>query len=693
MAALSPPTSYRGYVEDSVYGTWLVDALEHVPDLVYPLSVPTYSRMRKEPVLAAVLAAYTLPMRRATWAVDPAGCREEVARQVADDIGLPVAGMDQPGAARVRGVSWAEHLRTALLHLVWGHYGHEMLAEVVDGRARLIGLSDRMPSTLSNIHVSDQGVLLGVSQDMRGFDDPPQIKADRLVWYCHEREGSAWYGQSLLRPAFGPWLLKQELVRVAATSSRRFGMGVPTVRALPGTTPTPGQMAEAAALAQSARVGDQGGAAIPPGFVMELLGLSGGVPDTLGLIRYMDQQMSRMALAGFLDLGTTETGARALGEAFIDLFTLSTQAAADYVADVVTRQVAARIVAWNWGTDEPVPRVTVADVGSKHEVTADAIEQLMRSGAITADPQLEAWVRRAYRLPQRDRATPVAPPEVPADTRPATQPVTASRRGRRSPVPEGQLELPIAAASPADVRLAEAEAFQADWESAKTDTLAEWPDLAAPMVDELAAQAADATGRDDLVALAALVAPPAMVAAVAAALSAAMLSLAASAAGHVVASAAAHGVSISAPADAGVDRIGQVAQATAQLLATRYAAAAAAKAMLLAGSAADPQAVLDAVKTHLNDLATSGAGMVADAVGGALSTAQAAGRRAVYAAHPPKRLVAVEINDKNTCLPCEELDGAAFATLAEAEAAYPVAGFVGCLGGLRCRGHLHAVWE
>jgi hypothetical protein len=224
MATPTAPTRYAGHVEDGVYGIWLAEALEHVPDLVYPLSVATYGKMRKEPALASVLAAHWLPIRRATWTIDPSGCRPEVVQQVADDIGLPVAGQDTPGAARVRGVSWAEHLRTALLHLVFGHYGHELLAKIDDaGRARLIGLSDRLPATISNIHVSDQGVLLGVSQDLRGFDDPPQITEDRLVWYCHEREGAAWYGNSLLRPAFGPWLIKQEMIRVHATSNRRSG--------------------------------------------------------------------------------------------------------------------------------------------------------------------------------------------------------------------------------------------------------------------------------------------------------------------------------------------------------------------------------------------------------------------------------------------------------------------------------------
>jgi hypothetical protein len=685
------PLQLAGHVDETVWGYALAEALEHVGDCVFPTSVTTYAAMRRDPALAAILAAYTLPIRRATWAVDPTGCRPEVAQLVADDLGLPVVGDDSPGAARTRGVSWPEHLRAALGHLTFGFAGFELLAEIDDtGQARLVGLFERTQPTIQAIHADGQGRLLGVSQDLRGEGKPPQITADRLLWYSHDREGGAHQGTSVLRPAFGPWLIKKEMMRVHATANRRFGMGVPIARALPGTTPTPAQHAEAAKLAQAARVGDTGGGAMPPNYILELVGLTGSTPDTLTFLKWLDQQMSRMALAGFLDLGSSETGSRALGEAFIDLFTLSIQAIAEQAADTVTRQAAARIVDWNWGGDEPVPQVTVADVGTKHEVTADAIQQLMAAGAITPDPALEAYVRRSYRLPQRDQNTPPPLPKAP----PQTQPVAASTRQRRArrESPDGQLELPLAAeAAVADPQQTEADAFQSDWVQTKADVLAEWPALAEPMVNDLAQQASE--NHDDLVALAALVVPPAIVAVIAATLSSAMLTLAASSAAHVVASAAAQGVGIDAPAEAGGERVGQVAQATAQLIATRYATAAATRAMQVAGPNADPQAVLDAVKTHLDELAASGSGMVADAVGSALSAAQAAGRQAVYVAHPPKRLIAVEINDSNECEPCKEISGTEYATVAESEIDYPIYGYRSCAGLTRCRGHAHAVWK
>src|SRR5439155_21524404 len=99
-------------------------------------------QMRRDPQLGAILAAYTLLIRRAYWSLDPAGCRPEVAALVADDLGLPLLGADDPGPVRTRGIGWRRHLRAALLHLVYGFMPFEMLADTSSGQARLVALSE-----------------------------------------------------------------------------------------------------------------------------------------------------------------------------------------------------------------------------------------------------------------------------------------------------------------------------------------------------------------------------------------------------------------------------------------------------------------------------------------------------------------------------------------------------------------------
>lgn len=685
---MTAPTSLKGFVTDypDAYGA-VFDVLEHVPDLHYPLSIPVFGQMRREPALAAVLAAYTLPLRRASWAVDPTGCRPEVAQLVADDLGLPVVGDDTPGAARTRGVSWPQHIRSALGHLTFGHAAFEMLAELRDGRARLVGLFERMQPTIQEIHVDKQGRLLGISQEMVSDKRQPQIPAERLVWYAHEAEGAALYGSSILRPSFGFWLIKQDCIRVAATSNRRFAMGVPTVEWAPGATPTPQQMQQAQQAASAARVGEQAGMSLPPGATLILKGLTGSVPDTIGLLRYLDGMMSRSVLTGFLDLGTSDTGSRALSESFVDLFTLSLGAIAGEVADTATTQIAARIVGWNWGDGEPVPKVVASDVGTKHDVTAEAIQQLMAAGALTPDPALEAYVRRTFRLPQREQNSPPPLPKSPEQTQPvaASRPRARSKRAQSS----GQGSLFAAAADDEDG----AAEFQQQWEQARTDALAAWPVQAEPLVDDLAQQVEDRLTAGDVAKLAAVVVASSAVAGVASWLLGLMNPLSVASAGTVLAAAKAQGVKTRAMRAAGAASNRQVAQVQAQLLATSYAQAAVRAALLAAGPGVNPGQVAETVRQHLNDLATSGNGLVADAVGASLSAAQAAGRRAVFDKYPPKQFRAVEANDRSSCQPCKEIDGRVLETLAEVDALYPVAGYVGCLGGSRCRGHAWPEWS
>jgi hypothetical protein len=230
------PRTAAGSMADGAYGSLALDLYETVPALTYPSSIQTYGSMRHDPQITAVLGAYTLPLRSATWAVNPRGVRDEVVQLCADAWGLPILGdNDGPGPARRRGVQWDDHLRLALLMLPFGHSPFALRYDIGGAplRARLAELSERLPQTIVDIQINEDGSLKGIVQS--GSRD--LIPARALQWYVHEREGSQWQGRSMIRAAYAPWLIKHEMWRVMAQSSRRFGMGVPTVTAPTGGTP------------------------------------------------------------------------------------------------------------------------------------------------------------------------------------------------------------------------------------------------------------------------------------------------------------------------------------------------------------------------------------------------------------------------------------------------------------------------
>lgn len=136
------------------------------------------------------------------------------------------------------------------------------------------------------------------------------------------------------------------------------------------------------------------------------------------------------------------------------------------------------------------------------------------------------------------------------------------------------------------------------------------------------------------------------------------------------------------------DKLRQIAATTARLLGVGLVQSAVRQAMRLWGSGPAEQ-IANQVDEHLAGLSTAA---VEEQVGAAMTAAQNEGRMAVLQVAPPARYVATEIMDSASCQPCREVDGTEYTDLAAARAAYPVGGYMGCLGGSRCRGTLVTVW-
>jgi HK97 family phage portal protein len=137
----------------------------------------------------------------------------------------------------------------------------------------------------------------------------------------------------------------------------------------------------------------------------------------------------------------------------------------------------------------------------------------------------------------------------------------------------------------------------------------------------------------------------------------------------------------------------EIARVVAELLASGLAGSAGREALRLWRPGAAGTGVAAGVRRFLRDLKGSERRVT---FGGALHRAVNLGRFAVWAAamktRPGGRVVASEINDRNRCGPCSEIDGRLFETVAEAFAAYGGGSYIECLGRERCRGTTRLVW-
>ena len=412
-----------GYVKDGALRGWssLADeAHEKNIDLQWPHSLEVYDQMRREDAqVGSVVRAVTLPIRSTRWEIDPAGARDEVVKLVAQDLGLPVKGQEEPERPkRERGrFSWDEFLRLALLELVFGHSVFEQVYRIEDGRARLGKLAWRPPRTISKFEVAKDGGLIAVHQHGVFGSTTVKIPVDRLVVFVNEREGANWIGQSLLRQAYKNWLLKDRLLRIQALVGERNGLGVPVVTGaqLPESISKDtakaeewlkAQKDEGLKLAKDFRAGEAAGAFVPHGGTVELKGVTGKLPDIDGPIRYHDEQIAHAVLAHLLTLGGDKsTGSYALGDTFADVLTGSLNAVMKHLADVTNQHVVEDLVDQNWGPEEPAPRIVPVPLGKDAPLTAEAIRALIDCGAFTADAELEKYLRARYGLPAHDPDT------------------------------------------------------------------------------------------------------------------------------------------------------------------------------------------------------------------------------------------------------------------------------------------------
>lgn len=400
-----PSLVEKGYAttaSNSGFWGYSTDDPELAAELRWPYSNRIFDAMeRQDPQVASVMLAPRLLMLATTWRLDGTGCRDEVTEHVAKDLGLPIAGSgtdDVPVTRRRDRFSWYEHLNWATRVWRYGHMPFEQVYSLDEatGLVHLRKLGPRWPRSIVAFNVARDGGLESITQASPGQSGGVTIPMSQLVMYCNEREGGAWQGQSVIRPAYKDWMLKDRKLRSQQGSIDRNSMGVPVATAPENVT----DIDPYTAIAKGFRAGDNSGAGLPFGAKIELLGVTGTLLDPLPAIRYHDEAIAKTVLLHFLNLGqATGTGSYALGATFKDFFTLGMQARGQQIADVASMHIVEDLVDLNWGPDEPAPKITFQAIGSQQEATAAAINLLVMAGVLTPDQGLEAFMRSTMGIP------------------------------------------------------------------------------------------------------------------------------------------------------------------------------------------------------------------------------------------------------------------------------------------------------
>lgn len=696
MATKAPKREIGAVVTAGIipWGSFIEDT-ERVPELQWPHSIEAYDVMRTDSQVEALLNGTFLPILNYRWQLNPNGAKAKIVTAVARDLSLPVVGKEQKNKPR-RGqfrFSFKDHLRHALLATVFGHMFFEQVGAIDAGMWRLRKLAPRMPASINEIVIEEDGGLRSIKQQ-RGVKEV-EIPVTQLVAYVWNKEGGNWYGRSMLRSLYKHWLIKDRLLRIDAMKHERNGLGVPVIRGPKGVSRR--DRLAYASMAQQFKAGEAAGGYLPDDVTLELVGVSGSLPDTIGSVRYHDEAMARAFMMMLLQLGQTETGSRALGQTFESRLDLSLRSIASWLCDVFNEHVIEDYVDWNWGEDENAPLLEF-EVDDTPGYTADEIVALIGAGALTVDSELEAYIRGEGALPEAKPLT-FGGSEVGANGQPRS-PVTASQPPDKE-VPGGRSgsgRLRAVGPLPLPDRPLRREPFEHEivaqvnfrgiddqFTSLLDQAIERWQEYREEQIEQITAQIVEAHG--NLARLSILDIEPVG----ADVLEELMDTMLEEGALHARDEASRQGREApDVDLQEAFERVTARADAVAEHLARSMSDAAARQALQHTAPGVDPEDVANRVREHLESLSDA---FLREQLGGALNAAMNEGRREVMASAGDATFYASELLDESTCENCANVDGKEYDSLAATISDYPTGGYRACKGGARCRGTVIAVYE
>lgn len=430
---------------------------------------------RSDPKVGSVLKAITLPIRGANWFIEPASedeADQKIAKVIENNL---LHGMSQ---------TWDDTVRHILLMLPFGFSVLEKVWEYRDdGVLGIRKLDPRLP--LSIVDWKYDG-------NTRALIGPEQMDADgtryilpieKLLVFTNDKEGDNWEGVSILRTAYKPWFIKSNLEKIDAIKHDRYGVGVPVMTAPNGTKSGDAAWTDAETTLENLQAQEQSYIVKPEGWLLEVL--NGGTvgDDAIPSIKYHDEAIGKAMLAQFIDLGTSQTGSRALGVSFIDLFNKSIKTYAGYICDVVNRFLIREYVNYNWD----VKQYPTLKVNGISDIDTVGLAALVTGKLITPDDGLEAVLRESLELPCKEEVAPLA--TLPAVPENPTDQQTADDEEQTPELNTRKKGIRLASATSPEVQLVDIEGMAVQLDNAKKTALRTVLDIKEQQRISLVAQA------------------------------------------------------------------------------------------------------------------------------------------------------------------------------------------------------------
>ena len=339
-------------------------------------------------------------------------------------------GLD--GYPGMMSLSWEEQLQYLWEFAPIGYRYAEEIYKIADDengtpRVWLDLYADREPSAHLRWESLDGQTLEAVCQQLRGNTLPPEpIPASKLLLLTLNRTGSNFEGRGLLRPAWWWWRFKQRTANLLGVGMERWAVATPRVAVDRSAAEAAGltdtdideMIDRAAAQAQAYIAQEQSFLVDNPVVSFQTFGEQKlDSSHALATIKECDHQLSMAFLASFMNLGTTDTGSRSVGEVHLSVFRRSALNLCDMISSTVGGMdrrgggTIGRLLKWNYGECAPSQLPRLVHSGLDADELAEslaALAPLVQFGLLTPEDDLERAIRErigAGELPEEAART------------------------------------------------------------------------------------------------------------------------------------------------------------------------------------------------------------------------------------------------------------------------------------------------
>ena len=349
-----------------------------------------------DPIVTAILHAIKQVLREVRWSVKSSSSDPNTEDENVAFLKENMRSMDH---------SWSDFMSDVYSIFTYGWALFEEVYALRNGKIWWKKLAHRSQGSLYAWELGEHKNVVGMWQGIDSRVEKVYIPFSKCLHFVTEHKSGNPEGYSLLRGAYRPYYFKKNLEEIEAIGAEKDLVGMPELTPPEGFSMDDEKAETAAALTwaknilTNVRRDEQDGLFLPFGWNFRLVPSPGQRAFNVNeIIDRKSKEIALTVLAQFIMLGMERTGSYALAKELIDMFYMSLESWADYIATVINRQGVTRLFALN-GITNDVPYIVHTSVRRQdlRDITY-FVSNLFDSSKITLSAELTSYLERYGRL-------------------------------------------------------------------------------------------------------------------------------------------------------------------------------------------------------------------------------------------------------------------------------------------------------